>query len=383
MRSAVRKTLVLATMACAAIGLGASPAMASHPAVAYQLNPGHSGATPDGVSAAPNELWDRHLGGPVSYPLIARHLVYVTVGNSGSGTTLYAFNASTGTTAWGPVDLGGGSPWSGLAYDSGAVFTLNAAGILEAFDASSGAVRWVTELPSGGSFTAPPTARAGYVYIGAGGDGGTVYAVRESTGKLAWTAGFGGDHSSPAVSAHGVYLTFGCGWSYDFAPLTGKLIWSRSTDCLGGGGSTPALANGRLYVRDSFFAAVLSAGAGRMMGPFQASGPIPAVDAERTYALEGDTLTATSLSSGFDVWTFAGDGKLDSAPIVAGATVLVGSASGTLYGVSTGTGALLWSRDTGASITRPDEYNIRLLPGIASSGGLIVVSASTTLVAYR
>jgi outer membrane protein assembly factor BamB len=88
--------------------------------VAYQLNTPHTGATSDAVSTTgPARLWTRNLGGGISYPLIAGGTVYVTVANPNSyGTKLYALNAATGATVWGPIDLGGTYDWSGLAYGS-------------------------------------------------------------------------------------------------------------------------------------------------------------------------------------------------------------------------------------------------------------------------
>jgi outer membrane protein assembly factor BamB len=379
------------TLVCAFLGVGSAPALAARPAVAYQLNPAHTGATTDAIAKPPARLWKRSLDGSVSYPLIADGHVFVTVANSSAyGTKLYALNPRTGQTTWGPVSLGGTYYFSGLAYDAGAVFTVNYDGIMQAFDAATGQLRWTTQLPEQWSFTSPPTAHDGYVYTGGAGDGGTVYAVSESTGDVKWTASVeNGDDSSPAVSATGVYVSYACGQTYDFAPLTGALIWYRHTACEGGGGSTPVLAHGRLYVRDFEFPAVLKSSNGKLLGPFEASGPAPAVDADQSYDLvggtpnAGGTLSATSLSTGFETWTFKGDGNLDSAPIVAGSTVLIGSGSGRLYGLSSATGKLLWSTKTGAPIYGPDEHNAVELTGLASAGGLIVVPASTTLVAYR
>jgi len=263
------------------------------------------------------------FSGVVSYPLIVSGHVYVTVANaSGSGTRLFALNASTGATIWGPVELGGSYNWSSLAYDAGRVFTVNGSGVMEAFNATTGALDWATQLQLQYSFTSPLTAAGGYVYTAGAGEGGTVYAVRETNGELVWSRSVeNGDNSSPAVSASGVYVSYACGQTYDFGPTTGALIWHRNTDCEGGGGLTPVLAGNRLYVRDDTFPAVLNAATGSLLAPFSASGPAPAVDSSNVYDLSGETLTASSLSSGSDIWSFTGDRTLTSAPVVAGATV--------------------------------------------------------------
>jgi outer membrane protein assembly factor BamB len=370
--------------ATAAVARGVPPPPPATPAVAYQLNAAHTGVTADTVAARPKKQWSVRFTGGISYPLIVGGVVYVTVANTGSGSKLYALNATTGATAW-AADLGGPYGWSGLAYAAGRIFTVNSNGAMEGFDATSGALDWVTQLPGQYLFSSPPTAAGGYVYTAGAGSGGTVYAVGQSTGAVAWTGSVqNGDDSSPAVSASGVYVSYACGQSYDFDPLTGALIWWRQTGCAGGGGKTPVLANGRLYVRDFSFPAVLDAGTGSLLAPFSSSGPAPAVDSGRQYDLNGSTLTAASLSSGTDVWSFSGDGKLSSAPLIADGTVFIGASSGELYALSSSTGKVTWSTNVGSSIAAPDEQNLgQPLTGLAASGGLLVVPAGQTLVAYR
>lgn len=356
------------------------------PAVAYQLNAAHTGVTADAVAAQPTRRWSVDLGGKVSYPLIAGGRVYVTVADtSGYGSRLFALDATTGATAWGPVELGGPYYWSGIAYDGGRVFSVNGAGTMQAFDAATGAPRWTVQLPGQYSFSSAPTATGGVVYTGGAGSGGTVYAVDAATGALRWTHSvMNGDESSPAVSSSGVYVSYACGVTYDLAPATGAATWTRTTGCEGGGGKTPVLANGRLYVRDFSYPATLDAAIGGLLSSFVASGPAPAVDATTVYDLKGGTLTASGVSSGATRWSFAGDGTLTSAPLVAGSTVYVASGSGTVYGLSASTGATTWSAAVGAGVLAPDEQNVsQPLTGLATSGGLLVVPAGTRLAAFR
>lgn len=332
-----------------------SPKPASTPAVAYQLNDGHTGVTPDAMAARPTRRWSVTFAGAVSYPLIADGMVFVTVQDSGGyGTKLYGLSASTGATVEGPFELGGVYNWSGLTYAGGQVFTVNASGVMEAFSTATGGEVWSTQLPGQTLFTSPPTAANGYVYTGGAGSGGTVYAVNQNSGTVAWTGSVeNGDHSSPAVSAGGVYVSYACGQTYDFAPLTGQLTWHRNTACEGGGGKTPVLADGRLFVRDFSYPAVLNPSTGSLLAPFASSGPAPAVDQNTVYDLNGGSLAASNVTSGAEDWSFAGDGTLDTAPIEAGGTVFVGGSSGGLYGLSAATGRVTWStqcrvRDPGA-----------------------------------
>lgn len=183
-------------------------------------------------------------------------------------------------------------------------------------------------------------------------------------------------------------MSYACGVTYRFQPGSADLVWSRTTGCSGGGGKTPVLANGKLYVRDLSFPAVLDAATGAVVGTQTGFGPPPAVDATRAYMLSypttSSTVTATNLSSTAITWEFAGDGGLSTAPLVAGDTVLVGSGSGRLYGLSAASGAVTWSVDVGSAIPGPDEWNVsQPLTGLATSGGLVVVPAGSQLVAYR
>jgi outer membrane protein assembly factor BamB len=321
----------------------------------------------------------------VSYPLIVGSRVFVTVADSGSyGTSLYALDATTGAIDWGPVNLFGTYYWSGLAFGNDRVYTVNYDGMMEAFSPSTGVRLWATQLPYQWAFTSPPTASNGYVYTGGAGRGGTVYAVNESNGGLAWDQTvMNGDDSSPAVSSTGVYVSYACGQTYDFSPLTGTLVWHRSTACEGGGGKTPVLAAGRLYVRDSSYPAVLSASNGKLLGPFASTGPIPAVDSTQVYDLNGSTLSATSISTGLTAWSFSGDGQLDTAPLDAAGSIFVGSYSGELYRLSAANGQVTWSTNIGAHMTAPDEQDVVELTGMAESAGRLVISASNTLVAYK
>jgi len=269
----------------------ATPPPSTPAAVAYQLNAGHTGVTADSVAASPTKRWSDVFPGGVSYPLIVGSRVYVTVAHASTyGTTLYALQAGTGAKLW-SVNLGGTYYWSGLTYAAGRVFTVNYDGVMEAFDAVTGATDWSTQLPDQYAFSSPPTAANGYVYTGGAGEGGTAYAVDQANGVVKWTAPVeNGDNSSPAVSASGVYVSYACGQSYDFDPSSGAQIWHRSTACEGGGGKTPVLADGFLFVRDLAYPGVLNASTGAMVAQFTTSGPAPAVDSSQIYDLSDSTL---------------------------------------------------------------------------------------------
>ena len=376
--------LIVVGMASVPSGVRASTASQ---AGAYQVDPAHDGSQTDALAPPLTQVWSDAFGGPVSYPVMAGNLAFVTVATNPStyGTTLYALNLGTGATVW-SLPLGGTYWWSGLAYDNGQVFSLNYNGLLQGLNAGTGAVNWSLQLPGQTSFTSAPTAAGGYVYTGGAGSGGTVYAVSETNGQLAWSAPVAnGDESSPVVTSSGVYVSYACQQTYDFAPTTGALIWHHAAGCEGGGGKTPALApNGNLYVRDASLGDVILSGTtGNVAGTF-AAGPIPAFDSTRAYFLSGGTLTASSLSGGTKQWTFTGDGSLSSAPLVANGVVYEGSTQGNLYALSATTGQTLWSGSAGSAIPAPDEQNVsQPLTGMAVAQGTLMVAAGSHLVVYR
>jgi outer membrane protein assembly factor BamB len=161
------------------------------------------------------------------------------------------------------------------------------------------------------------------------------------------------------------------------------MLWHRSTACEGGGGKTPVVADGDVFVRDTSYPALLDAGTGAVLNPFAASGPAPAVSANDSFDLSGGTLTASAMSNSGASWTFAGDGTLSSAPLLAAGTVVVAGTSGNVYGLNAATGAQLWSVNAGAAVLAPDEQNVTQLTGLATAGGLLVVPAGSTLAAFK
>lgn len=386
MRAGVASALTLIVLTAG--GLMTAPAAlaaSSDQAVAYQLDAAHDGyqnASP--ITTPLSQAWSVNLGGAISYPLIVNGVVYVTAADSGGGTTLDAIEQATGTTLWSHT-LGGIYYWSGLAYDAGRVFTVNASGDLTAFDAGTGASDWSLSLPGQTMFDSPPTASDGYVYTAGSESGGTLYAVSEGTGKLAWQDPVeNGDASSPAVSANGVYVTYACDQDYDFDPLTGAQIWHHTGACEGGGGSTPVLAGGDVFGRDTTSGnVVLSASTGNSFGSFTA-GPAPAFGNGSAYMVSGGRLTAIGSSGlGATSWTFSGDGKIDTAPLVVGNLVFAGSSEGNLYALDASSGASEWSTTLASAVPAPEETGYaQPLTGLGAGEGTLIVPDGSELVAF-
>jgi outer membrane protein assembly factor BamB len=391
MRRFVSLLAALALPLVSHIAFGAPPE-----ATAYQITVDHAGATTSGGVLALQEtpLWVVDLPDVASFPIIAGGKVYVTTrgmpsgGGSGPdyGSRLYAFDAQTGAAAWGPIDLTGTYFWTGIAYDTGKLFIVNFDGLLRTYDAATGTPGWSVQMP-GYWYDAVPTASNGLLYL-SGAGGGALYAVDESSGDIVWSVGVPGFQSSPAIGPNGLYVGYACPHNYAFnltsSTSTGEMQWHQGNNgCSGGGGKTTVYANGRVYTRDGSTMTVLDAADGNVLTTFP-TGTVPAVTSTSAFFMSGGTLTARDLATNTVQWTFAGDGGLVTAPLVVDQTVIVGSSSGTLYGLDTQTGHVTWQVNTGSGLQGPDEQNVsQPLTGLGIANGLLVVPAGFKLIAYK
>jgi len=353
-------------------------------AVAFQIDTAHSGISPDTFRPPLAKRWSVRLPGEISYPLIAEGKVFVTTSAThANGTALVAIEATTGAIVW-HVQIPGSYGWSNAAYDAGRIFVVNADGTVWALDAGAGTPLWQKDIGAT-LFNGPPTASNGIVYLSGG---LALWALSESDGSILWYQPVeGGDTSSPAVTSDGVYVSYACPVVYKFDPITGGEIWRYYTGCHGGGGRTPALYDGRLYVRDwaswpDGFAFDATDGTLRSQYLDEA---MPSFSGNLGFFLTEYQflLAARDLTTGRIVWSFDGDGLLDSPPIVVGPVVYVGAESGIVYGLDTATGDIVWTGDAGGRISIPDETNfIRPLTGLGAGEGLLVVPTDHALVAF-
>jgi outer membrane protein assembly factor BamB len=368
---------------------GTQPPLIPDESVAWQENARHDGFDPVSPLVTPLILkWRQDLSSTgvtsISYPLIAQGLVLVTVDTADSTESLIALDESSGNQVW-SADIGGTYGFANASYDSGKVFTVNFDGLMKAFDAATGNSLWSVSLPGQYAFTSPPTAVGGVVFTGGAGSGGTLYAVNETNGVVLWSASVeNGDHSSPALAAGHVFVSYACPQSYGFRAATGELLWQYSGPCEGGGGKTPVAHAGKVYVRDAFFAEsdglILDATTGRRHGKFQSERP-PAFARDLGVYYQSGTLRGYDIAQGGILWSFAGDGGLTSAPLIVNQTIYIGSSSGVLYGLDLN-GQQVWSAQVGAPIPAPDEQNAVLTTGLGAGDGLLVVPAGSILAAY-
>jgi len=357
---------------------------AADEAVTHQVDATHTGGQGgDALTPPLAQEWSMDLGGPVTYPLIAGGRAFFAVGAASGGSVLHAVDLATGANVWGPVGLTG--PATGcpaiLAADSGRVF-VQESGILHAFDAGSGTELWSRIV--GGSMQCPaPVASGGRLFAGA-------MRLDEETGAEVWEMA-GNAARFDAVTATDVSVDAGC--VADMAPADGTVVWGEGGTCGGQPLLAPALYGGRVYTQDSGFSAtpahpILDASTGAPVtdatgAPLTyASQVSPAFAGSLAYFMVGGVLEAHALPDLGLAWTFAGDGSLVTAPVVANGVVYIGSSGGTLYGVDAATGGQVWTANVGAAMSSPDPVFAPELTGLAVGEGWLLVPAGTRLVAY-
>lgn len=349
-------------------------------AVAYQMNPAHTGSISfQNMSLPADSTWSVDVGGSPSYALIVGGRVFVTVTANGN-SQLLALDAGTGATLWGPIAFSG---TDNAAYDGGHLYVVSGSAlsqVITALDPATGNAQWSATVP-GGWFPEPPVAADGIVYTV---NGGYVTAFNGDTGATLWNNGIGGTSGIVSVTPDGVYGSSPC-TATNLQPLVGTILWSYNSGCEGGGGATPVVANGVMYSPDasaSSSGTVLDAESGTVKGTYTAS-VIPALTSSTAFILNNvSTLQGLARSNNQILWSFAGDGQLSSAPVVVNNYVFIGSAGGNVYALDGTTGAQVWTKNLGGAIPSSGEYGTVQFTGLAAGNGLLVVPNGTKVTAY-
>ena len=395
MRTLIGAAAILCLAACGGGDAGAARSLPK--AVAYQVDAAHTGHIDFGTAptfpSAPT--WSVSLGGAVSYPLIAEGKVFVLVGTQ-TGTQLLALDQATGGTVWGPISVSTAA-WAGHTYSRGQIVVIGREGLLQSFDATTGNRTWSKKLGVARVFSAAPTAADGVIYVSAGrgnfADGefnGMLAAIDDRNGNIIWqSVVFYGDISSPAVSDEGVFVSYS-GQYYGFNRNTGAETWHVATVYAGEGGKTPAVANGRVFVRDVAYppGVFRDARTGEALGAFADHEfdppPIPAFKGSSGFLMNYGVLQRMDSTLQSTEWSFAGDGQLVSAPIVVDSAVIVASASSRVYALDNMSGALLWTGQAASGVVAADETLAAVpLTGLAAGEGYLLVPAGSTLTAWR
>jgi outer membrane protein assembly factor BamB len=328
-------------------------ASASPPAdetVDYQANVQHTGYVAGTLRPPLTQVWADNFGGlrgSAGYPVVANGMVVLPANND-----LIALSAKTGRVFWTKPPPKGGSGWNAVASDDGRIFASpfythgkRNLGIF-AFDERTGKRLWAADTVGQYAISAPPAAGSGMVYVSAAGFGGSVYAFGEVNGALKWTASVkGGDDSSPVISPKGIYVSYTCPQAYDLSPKGGKQIWYYDGPCYGGGGSTPSLYDGLLFVEDSqalsgYNGVIFAANTGVVAGGFNSYATPAFAHKLGFFVTSGSTLEAVRIPSIARAWTanLSNSDSYSTPPLVVGNTVFIETQAGELFGYDYRTG---------------------------------------------
>jgi outer membrane protein assembly factor BamB len=300
--------------------------------------------------------------------------------NGSYGNLLYALDAKTGATVWGPIAISGTYFGSGQTYDNGVVFHLMFDGGVHAFDAATGAALWTTQLP-GYWYEASPNAYGGIVFIS--GNAGTT-AIDEASGKILWTVNGGTtDWSSPAIASDGVYMQEGYSCTASaFDPIFGTTLWQTTSSCNSPWGYAGIVKAGTFYGRVGGAVDLFDAASGTFKTQVGTS-LAPAITDTAIIAVNSGTLSATRISDLVPLWTFSGDSAFTTAPVVVNGTAYVGAASGNVYGVDLTTGTQVWVGAAPAGINSDSENGGPMPPSGPTAGeNVLLFISGTSLVAW-
>jgi outer membrane protein assembly factor BamB len=196
----------------------------------------------DWSKSPPVELWRRPIGPGWSSFAVRRDIIY-TQEQRGEDEIVATYRMTTGEPVWRHRDAvrfwesnGGAGPRATPTLSGTRVYTFGATGILNALDASNGAVVWSRDVASDTGkpvptwgFASSPLVVDDVVIVAAT---GTLVAYDLATGKPRW---FGpkhrGGYSSPhKVTIDGVVqiLLLTADGAISVAPADGKLLWEHS-----------------------------------------------------------------------------------------------------------------------------------------------------------
>jgi outer membrane protein assembly factor BamB/ABC-type dipeptide/oligopeptide/nickel transport system permease component len=205
-------------------------------------------------------VWSRTLGAhPIESSLLVENSTVLAETSSGEvggvpQGEVVALALSTGSTLWTATVPGQfvGAP----AFDGSAFYVVTSEGNLTAIDPASGAVRWTYRALS--NVSTGPVAADGRLFTLT--ENGTLLAV-SPTGTLLWSwvgrdvGPRGAFDAPPAVDATAAYLTNNAGGFYSVWVANGSTRWVNSTGSLGATGylilSAPVITPGGLYLIDA------------------------------------------------------------------------------------------------------------------------------------
>ena len=175
-----------------------------------------------------------------------------------------------------------------------------------------------------------------------------------------------------------------------FNPTTGAQIWHYQTGCFGGGGTTPSLWQGRLYVRDTANApsTILDPATGTFLGHIPTR-LLPAFNGTDAFLVDQNSnypgLVAWDVTIMTAVWSLPPPAGhwFNNAPVYANGFVYTTTENGILVAANATTGAQVWSDNLGVPITGTTNMDLAAeTSGISVGDGSLLLPVNTALVAY-
>ena len=328
----------------------------------YAEDPGHDGVAIGSTLTGPLHLaWNKTMPGTVSNAILdSSGRLFVSIANPDGTFGVYRLDRRTGAVVWGPVHLTGGikldhahlALGGGLLvdYEIGTYTGSGSNGLVHGIDPATGAVRWTTTLATRTyGYDGYPTVAGGRVYVHYHDDiyGGVALALDLQTGKTLWATQVVSDLDTLGPAAGDGLVYYPSGDSvYGLDPATGHYAYPPGSYGSPAGPSSAVEAAGRLYV-NTFQGSgqVFDAATGHAAGAGMFATRRPAVDAAHgvLIALQGNRITAESLTDRTRYWTVTDKSIPSLSPLVANGMVITGDNSGRLLVLDEATGKQLWS----------------------------------------
>jgi len=348
----------------------------------FQINAAHTGGLSTTTAFAPplKRLWTLNLSAPITYPIVAENTVIVNYLDPAGDDILEVASAKTGHILWKKTYKTNGS-LSYAAYDNGVVFELSGAGILGAFQVSSGNILWAEQISPDYGFMYPPVASAGFVYIT--GQSGNIYQIDGQTGQVLWISGTSAQTSVSVGPGTIFFAVSSCGVEA-LSTSFGRLDWDKNagSNCYSGYDTAPlAIPVGNLVflpqIQDGV-GTVFNAKTGAIVRTFNAG--IPAFGNGLAYQENSLGIQASQANNGNILWTSSIPNiSFAAPPIVVNSAVYALSTQGTLYALDAKAGTILQKIAAGSG---PGESQFNSVTDLGAGQGILVVPSGKQLIAF-
>lgn len=211
-----------------------------------------------------------------------------------------------------------------------AVFTIDAAGQLQATDLATGGVLWtaslVPDFDRGGGASGGGLALAGGRLVVTT-PYGEVVSVDPSSGAILWRQRLGTILGAPSVAGDLIYVVGRNSEAWAIDAADGRLRWrlqSSDAPAVLAGGAAPALGDGRVYF------------------------PFPSGEIAASFPATGVTLWTSFIAGGRIGTAYATLNDITADPVLVGGTLFAGNQSGRVVAMAASSGARRWQASEGA-----------------------------------